>query len=128
VILYLKPYSYCTICSILYLKLYCLLPFVFDVVKESRLKAEVFPPAAIRINTSAGYLVLLVLYLLDEPKIGVATLKLMDRLVVQQAVADLGVHNFVLMAPIMKLLISDNVIVRTTLHNLRRRLFQVKEI
>jgi hypothetical protein len=60
-------------------------------------------PAAIRINIKAAIrininaMVLLVLYLLDEPQIGVATLKLMDRLVVQAA-ADLGVHNFVFMA------------------------------
>jgi hypothetical protein len=48
-----------------------LLPFVFYVVNESRL--EVFP-MVVRINTSGFLDVLLVLYLLEEPKIDVAIL------------------------------------------------------
>jgi hypothetical protein len=47
-----------------------LLPFVFYVVNESRLE-EVFP-LVLRINTTGFLDVLLVLYLLEEPKIDVA--------------------------------------------------------
>jgi hypothetical protein len=44
--------------------------------------------AAIRVNTTARYLVLLVFYLLDEPKIDVAIHKLVDSLIVQAVPPD----------------------------------------